>query len=97
MTAISNTELRRYYLVHQILSVKDEQLLAQIETWFSTLLPATDTLPSFVKPLQKKTTVEFLQEAQNYKGFDFTTFSKLSQAFDTEENTEDLLAMLSLS
>ncbi len=94
MTTISNTELRRYYLVHQLLSLKDEQLLAQIEAWFSTVLPAADTLPSFVKPLQKKMTVESLQAAQNYKGFDFTTFSKLSQAFDIEENTEDLLAML---
>lgn len=91
---ISNTELRRYYLVHQILSLKDEQLLAQIEAWFSTVLPTADTLPFFVKPLQKKMTVESLQAAQNYTSFDFATFSKLSQAFDTEENTEDLLAML---
>jgi hypothetical protein len=94
MTAISNAELRRYYLVHQILSLKDEQLLAQIEDWFSTVLPAADTLPSFVMPLKKKVTVEILKEAQNYQGFDFATFSKLSQAFDTEESTEELLAML---
>jgi hypothetical protein len=93
MMTISNTEIRRYYLVHQILSLKEEQL-AQIEAWFANILPAPEALPSFVKPLQKNMTVESLKIAQNYTGFDYTHFSNLSQAFDTEENTEDLLAML---
>ncbi|MCU0394039.1 MAG: hypothetical protein MUE81_23265 [Thermoflexibacter sp.] len=73
--------------------MKEEQL-AQIEAWFANILPAPEALPSFVKPLQKNMTVESLKIAQNYTGFDYTHFSNLSQAFDTEENTEDLLAML---
>lgn len=94
MLAISNLELRRYYLVHQILSLKDDQLLSQIERWLANVQPATDALPSFVKPLQKTMTVESLRQAQNYQSFDFATFSTLSDDFDTEETTEDLLAML---
>ena len=90
---ISNTELRRYYLVHQILSLRDEQL-AQIEIWLASILPTTEALPAFIKPLQKTISVEALQAAQNYTGFYFATFSTLSQAFDTEESTEELLLML---
>ena len=96
MITIPNIDFRKYQIVHQILALRDEKVLNQIEAWLATFLPPLETvnLPAFVKPLQKTSSIEALQKAQNYVGFNFGRFSALCSSFETEESTEDLLAMI---
>ncbi len=99
MTALSNLDIRKYYLMHQLLALKDEYVLEQLENWFSILLLRPVAEQNIIKPLRKELTIEILRQEQNYQGFDIVSFSALCEAFrqDDEENdltTEQLLAML---
>lgn len=87
-------DFRKYQIVHRILALRDETVLNQIENWLANLLSENEVLPAFVKPLQKTISLEALQKAQNYVTFHFDRFSSLCQTFETEESTEELLAML---
>ena len=93
---ISEFELRRYALVHQILLLEDEQILEQLETWMTTLLPVNQppALPHFVKPIQPTLSLKTLKIEQNYTGFDVSSFSNLSDELEIHEPVEDLLEML---
>jgi hypothetical protein len=102
MTALSNLDIRKYYLMHQVLALKDEYVLEQLEKWLQTFaflqVPNTPLLHPAIKPLRKTISIEDLIKEQNYQGFDAVAYSKLCDDFrkewDTEETIEELLAML---
>jgi hypothetical protein len=102
MTALSNLDIRKYYLMHQLLALKDEYVLEQLESCLDNFLPLQPVavlLHPAIKPLRKTTSIEILKQEQNYQGFNIVSFLALCEAFrqDDEENdltTEELLAML---
>jgi len=96
MVQISSIDYHKYQIVHQILALRDEQVLRQIEHLLATFLPQAEklALPTFVKPLQNTLSIDYLQKTQHYVGFNFGLFSGLCKDFETEESIEDLLAML---
>lgn len=101
MTALSNLDIRKYYLIHQLLALKDEYVLEQLENCLDNFLPLQPIpvlLHPAIKPLRKTISIEDLIKEQNYQGFDAVAYSKLCDDFrkewDTEETIEELLAML---
>lgn len=96
MIPIPTIDYHKYQLVQQILALKDERVLQEIEHWLAHFLPQAEklVLPVFVKPLPKTLSIASLQKKQNYVGFNLGLFSALCSDFNTEESTENLLAML---
>jgi len=98
MVQIPNIDFRKYQIIHQILALKDEWVISQVENWLAKFLPQSNPLlPSFIKPLQKNLSIDTLKKSQSYTVFDKELFWELCKDFEAEEgeeNVEYLLRML---
>lgn len=102
MTALSNLDIRKYYLMHQLLALKDEYVLEQLENCLDNFLPLQPIpvlLHPAIKPLRKTISIEDLIKEQNYQGFDAEKFSAACEAFyedgwEDDLSTDELLAMI---
>ena len=85
---LSQIDSRKYWLVHQILLLQDESLLAKVEFFWKNQIKTH----SILKPMRNKLRIEDLIEEQNYKGFDYQNYTRLSKELNITEPIEQLLA-----
>ncbi|WP_338793434.1 hypothetical protein [Bernardetia sp. MNP-M8] len=85
---LSQLDSRKYWLVHQILLLPDENLLEKVELFWKNQIKTH----SILKPMRKELRIEDLIEEQNYQGFDYQNYTRLSKELNITEPIEQLLA-----
>lgn len=87
-------EARKYKLISQITSLKDEAEIARLEVVFKNLTTGDELLRKLAKPMRKHLKVEELVKEQGFKGVDRKKFDALIAAIDIQEPIEELLAAI---
>ena len=87
-------EARKYKLISQITSLKDEAEIARLEVVFKNLTAGDELLRKLAKPMRKHLKVEELVKEQGFKGVDRRKFDALIAAIDVQEPIEELLAAI---
>ncbi|MCC6724638.1 MAG: hypothetical protein IT258_09015 [Saprospiraceae bacterium] len=87
-------EARKYKLISQITSLKDEAEIARLEVVFKNLTAGDELLRKLAKPMRKHLKVEELVKEQGFKGVDRKKFDALIAAIDVQEPIEELLAAI---
>jgi hypothetical protein len=87
-------EARKYKLISQITSLKDEAEIARLEVVFKNLTAGDELLQKLAKPMRKHLKVEELVKEQGFKGVDRKKFDALIAKIDVQEPIEELLAAI---
>ena len=85
---LSQLDSRKYWLVHQILLLQDESLVEKVEVFWNSQIKSH----SILKPMRKELRVEDLVKEQEYKGFDYQNYTRLTKEININEPIEQLLA-----
>ena len=88
MNMLSQLDSRKYWLVHQILLLQDESLVEKVEIFWNSQIKTH----SILKPMRKKLRLEDLIKEQDYKGFDYQNYTRLTKEINISEPIEQLLA-----
>lgn len=88
MNMLSQLDSRKYWLVHQILLLQDESLVEKVEVFWNSQIKSH----SILKPMRKELRVEDLVKEQEYKGFDYQNYTRLTKEININEPIEQLLA-----
>lgn len=89
-----NIEVRKYYLIEEIMRVTDEEVLSKFEEILKDYHQNLDSIKYLIRPMRKKTDIDQLVEEQGYKGIDKAKIDQLVEEIGIEEPIEDLLEML---
>jgi len=89
-----NIEVRKYYLIEEIMRVTDEEVLSKFEEILKDYRQNLDSIKYLIRPMRKKTDIDQLVEEQGYKGIDKAKIDQLVEEIGIEEPIEDLLEML---
>lgn len=89
-----NIEVRKYYLIEEIMRVTDGEVLSKFEEILKDYHQNLDSIKYLIRPMRKKTDIDQLVEEQGYKGIDKAKIDQLVEEIGIEEPIEDLLEML---
>ena len=87
-------EARKYKLISQITSLRDEAEIALLEVVFKNLTTGDALLQKLAKPMRKRLNIEALIKEQGFKGVDRKKFDALVAEIDVQEPIEELLAAI---
>ena len=87
-------EARKYKLISQITSLKNEAEITRLEVVFKNLVANEDLLQKLAKPMRKHLDIAELVKAQGFKGVDRKKFDALIKDLDVKEPLNELLAMI---
>ncbi|MBK8562307.1 MAG: hypothetical protein IPN76_02925 [Saprospiraceae bacterium] len=87
-------EARKYKLISQITSLKDEAQIARLEVVFKNLTAGDALLQKLAKPMRKHLSIEELVKEQGFKGVDRKKFDALIAKIDVQEPIEELIAAI---
>jgi len=87
-------EARKYKLISQITSLKDEAEVTRLEVVFKNLTAGNDLLQKLAKPMRKRLDIDELVKEQGFKGVDRKKFDALIAELDVQEPIEELLASI---
>lgn len=87
-------EAQKLDLINKITLVESEELLSELQVLFNQWQDKELFLKSLVAPVRKKTDLDEIIKAQNYKGFNRKEFDKLVKEIDIQEPVEELIKMI---
>ena len=87
-------EARKYKLISQINSLKNDAEITRLEVVFKNLAANEDLLQKLAKPMRKHLDIAELVKGQGFKGVDRKNFDALIKDLDVKEPLNELLAMI---